>query len=456
MLSQLRATVTVVINLVSKIRLYDSLFAIKAANIDPALCVAEVATTFPLLERFVWMSSAYANAHLHWRNPDVDATAVDEMIYPLDDPESELAEIMESGESAAYLQEFFPSNYAYAKHLGERLLQSRFSGSGTGPKLNLPHLLIIRPSCVGPALREPSPGFEVLGSAPITTLMAFAIHESVNGNRVHPMPNRNGAEFKTLVNECPVDLFVNRILAHTAHGTQGCVHGVVTGENQLTLGDYWKEYASTQPRALQPEVEWVDEAKLLAQFHSRTTGIKDELFDSSFGPIPRAFSFLGASYMFDDSKTERLWKEMTQAERETLPLMVEGRHELACALRTRKKRSPIQIARELTKYGFFSSLEPQVPTMGTRSRGGGFQGEWTSPEAADTPATGKCKSKGKCKKDRARATGGDDHTVGGHRFPHGDGILNSVVGEYAHVYTELNGSLIEAWKRARAETTRQG
>lgn len=155
-LAKLRETVTVIINLASKTRLLDSLSTIKATNIDPALRVAEVATTFPLLERFVWTSSAYANTHLHWRDPNALLTAVGEVLYPLDSPERELAEIEASGDSRAHRQNFFSSDYGYAKHLTERLLLSRFRQLGVASRL--PHLLIVRPSCIGPALREPTPG----------------------------------------------------------------------------------------------------------------------------------------------------------------------------------------------------------------------------------------------------------------------------------------------------------
>ena len=449
-LTKLRESVTVVINLASKTRLCDSFSTIKATNIDPALCVAELATTFPLLERFVWMSSAYANANLHWNDPKAALTAVGELMYQLDsedNPERELAELEASGFSTAYQLNRFPSEYGYAKHLTERLLHSRFRGPSAGTK-RLPHLLIVRPSCIGPALREPFPGFEVLGSAPITTYITFTINESANGSGTHQLPNRNGTGFKTLANECPVDLLANRLLAHTAHGSQDIVHGVISEQNQLNFGDYWKEYVSAVPYALQPRVEWVDDASLLAQFQAGTTGNSDEVFDSGFGPVPRAFTFLGVSYRFDDHKTEDLWQGMTETEKEILPLRVEGKNELACALKVRKKRSPENIERELGRYGFFSSPEEEELDV--------YRGQLESDFLAEANMT-RVQFVGKDggKSSTIKAAGGiSGSKVGEHRFPR-PGVLGVVGTEHVEIVSGDVGRLIsEVLKREVAHETR--
>ncbi|KAI5779958.1 male sterility protein-domain-containing protein [Peziza echinospora] len=351
-LSALRENVTVIINLASNTRLTDTLASVKGTVIEPALCVAEVATTFSRLERFVWISSAYANAHLHWRDPQASLTAVVERMYPLsmgDSADAELAELDASGDSEAYRQNLFSSEFYYAKHLTERLLWARY-------RERLPHLLIVRPSCIGPALREPTPGFETLGTTPITTLMSFIVYGSANGTGAHHMPHRNGAKFQTLVNECPVDIVANRILAHAAHGTQGVTHAVVPGCSQLTLGDYHDEYLSTVPYRLRPKIDWIDDTALLAQMQARASQSgNDEILESEFGAVGNAFSFVGASYMFGDRKTTQLWQEMGEADRESLPLMVDGKNELLCALITRRKRPTAVIGRELTKYGFFAT-----------------------------------------------------------------------------------------------------
>ena len=440
-LTKLRESVSVVINLASKTRLCDSFSTIRATNIDPALCVAELATTFPLLERFVWMSSAYANANLHWSDPDAAFTAVREEVYHLDsedNPERELAEIEASGSSTAHQLNFFPSEYGYAKHLTERLLLSRFRGPSAGSR-RLPHLLIVRPSCIGPALREPFPGFEVLGSTPITTYITYTIRESANGSGTHQLPHRNGTGFKTLVNECPVDLLANRLLAHTAHGSQDIIHAVVSKQNQLNLGDYWKEYVSAVPYALQPRIEWVDDARLLAQFQARTTGTSDEVFDLDFGPVPRAFTFLGASYMFGDLKTEELWKGMAEIEQEILPVMVEGKDELACALRTRKKRSPPHIEKELGRYGFFCS--PEEEELGV------YHGHLESDYLAEANMTGVGKAGDKCP--TIKSVGGSSE--GEHRFPKHRGVVGAVGGSHAGIVSEDVGALISGvLKRAVA------
>jgi len=278
--------------------------------------------------------------------------------------------------------------------------------------------------------------------------MSSTILEAAKASGAHTLPNRNGSGFSTLVNECPVDLVTNRILAHTAHGTQGLVHAVVSGNNQLKFGDYWNEYLSTVPYALRPEIEWVSDAALLAQFHARATGsTKDEFLDVQFSPLSREFAFLGASYMFGDRKTKQLWEEMGEAEKEILPLLIDGRGELECALKTRKKRSTAVIGRQLTKYGFFSTPEGGLGALDGHQEAGFLTGANgveahlrgnTTVAIADVTNT--------------------NQAVGQHRFPQPLDVLGTAVGTHVEVVARDIGGLIEGVKRAVADamTRRQG
>ena len=109
-------------------------------NTLSALEVARLVSSFSNLHRFIQISTAYANAFL----PDQE---ISECIYPFYDPESELATILETGTSPHAKR--FPYPYAHSKHLSEQLLFSRFP--------DLP-VLVVRPSCVGSAVRKKGVG----------------------------------------------------------------------------------------------------------------------------------------------------------------------------------------------------------------------------------------------------------------------------------------------------------
>jgi len=359
-ISMLQQSCSVVYNLASKIRIVARLSDIKTTDIYPALRVAELAMTFPHCERFVWASSAYANGLLHWADPQALSTTVGEEFYEATAqgaPETELQEIEAGRLPEVFKQNFFSSEYAYAKHLTERLLQ-QYHTSG-----RLRHLLIIRPSCVGPALHEPFQGYEVMGSAPITTMMSHTIHRStsaVSGGVV--IPTRHDLRGNTHINECPVDILVNRMLAHTSVGTVGPVHAVAGGgrlDQILRLQDYWDEYMNhinrMEPR---PTVNWINDEALFKMWRGGQGG-KDGFFMTPLGPMPRGFAFLGASFLFEDSKSLNLWEQMrsyNQQDANTFPCTVQLA-ELQSALITRRVRTSAEIAKALHKSGFISPPE---------------------------------------------------------------------------------------------------
>lgn len=111
----------------------------------------------------------------------------------------------------------------------------RKSVDGAISKPKLPHLLILRPSLIGPALREPSPSLEILaiGSTPLSTLLGYSIY--VHRAQVWALPIRQKMGPNILVDECPVDLVTNRLLAHTSLATEGPVRAVI-GRGAHSLG----------------------------------------------------------------------------------------------------------------------------------------------------------------------------------------------------------------------------
>lgn len=352
----LQDTVSVILNLASKIRVLATLSEIKQTNIDSAFFVADFALKCSKLERFVWASSAYSNSHLHMQHDGTTITTVAEEIYPDDiaysphttpapeltpeqlaQTEEEYQSISETGTNSNYLSGKFMTSYTYAKHLTERLMLSRY-------RSKLPHLMIFRPTCIGPALFEPFPRYELLGSNPVTSIMSYSLSLP---NETMELPTNNPKDgFSSLIDEIPVDLCMNQLIAHTSAGTTGPVHAGVGAENCLTFGDYWREYLSSVPFSQRPNLKWIDDSIL------RTPEGQAGLV---MLPLLRLFSYTGASFDFVLGKTKRVWAGMGQKEREILPLMVDGREELEWALRLRKKRTGAAIVAEFKGSNFFTS-----------------------------------------------------------------------------------------------------
>lgn len=65
-LHDLQSKVSIYIHSASSINLKAGLKEMTSAVIDPSLAAAEMAMNFTHLERFVFVSTAYANGYLHW------------------------------------------------------------------------------------------------------------------------------------------------------------------------------------------------------------------------------------------------------------------------------------------------------------------------------------------------------------------------------------------------------
>lgn len=105
-LEQMEKEVQVIVNAAADISLVAPLKSVIESDCMPPLELARMATKFQRLEQFIQISTAYCNSFL----PD---GIVEERLYPLGDPESELNTARETG-STQYLSQF-PAPYYYAK-----------------------------------------------------------------------------------------------------------------------------------------------------------------------------------------------------------------------------------------------------------------------------------------------------------------------------------------------------
>ena len=305
-LASLRNRVSIFIHAASSISLRDGLPKMAASVVHPSLAAAKLALSFAHLERFVFVSTAYVNGFLHWDQSSANGfkgqeCVVEERIYPLRQPDHgadvELHNIVDFGTTPEHSHMPHPFAYSYVKHLTERLLLELFR------KEDREHqLLLFRPSCFGPAQQEPFPHFEVAGSSPGTTAMC-AIIASL------PVKARCASNLadpsKSTIDEVPVDVVVNRLVAHIAFGTSGCVHAVSGASGRRNFQDMYNAIARLRrPWWWHPALKWsngnLDSGKLCA--------------------LSNLYKVLGCSYLFREEKTERVWQLMSPSMRELWPL----------------------------------------------------------------------------------------------------------------------------------------
>lgn len=105
-LEQMEKEVQIIVNAAADISLVAPLKSVIESDCMPPLELARMATKFQRLEQLIQISTAYCNSFL----PD---GIVEEKLYPLGDPESELNTARETG-STQYLSQF-PAPYYYAK-----------------------------------------------------------------------------------------------------------------------------------------------------------------------------------------------------------------------------------------------------------------------------------------------------------------------------------------------------
>lgn len=326
--TSLQKTIKVVIHAASSINLEHNLAWLAPIIIQGTLNTAEFALGCKSLDRFVYISTAYANSYLHYLEPST-VPHISERIHslrkgidPYLDVEEEWLDLQESGTTPQYETTPFPFAYAYAKHLTERLLVNRFgtddatsqrSGSSSassssarlspippGPS-NAPKLLIIRPSIIGPAESPPAPGWQIATSAPVTCLLAFFLLTPATRLTFYSALSRPNND--AIIDEVPVDIVFNRIIWHTAAGTSGIVHA----NRELALCHSFGTYV----RSIQKlrRLPW----------DSRVVWEKDAA-SAKLCKISTLYQISGCTFDFDDSDTRSVWAAMTRKDRQAFPL----------------------------------------------------------------------------------------------------------------------------------------
>ncbi|KAH8432452.1 uncharacterized protein LDX57_010088 [Aspergillus melleus] len=230
-----RQDVQIVIHAASSINLTSNLTTLTPTVIRATETVAKFALTCRALTRFVYVSSAYANAHLGPRSEAIDVPIYEKVYNPCqqDTALTEWKDVQNIGTSWVYEAEDYPWAYAYAKHLTERLLSQWFGDASTAGTL-----LIIRPSIVGPAQKVPYPGYCVPSSTPSTSAAAAILLSTDPEMRITTRSPNPDAEIH--MDEVPVDVVADRLLSHLAVGTTGCVHAVSGERARMKYLEWWE------------------------------------------------------------------------------------------------------------------------------------------------------------------------------------------------------------------------
>ena len=308
-LQDLQSKVSIYIHSASSIKLKAGLREMTSIVVKPSLVAAEMALGFTHLERFVFVSTAYVNGHLHWL-PSGDSVIndcmVDERIYPLrtvtsdGDAQAELRNIKEFGTTPEYSCLSHPYAYSYTKHLTERLLLSKFEAAGCKDQL-----LVFRPSCIGPAEQEPFPRFEATGSTPLTTVTCAVI--MATPSKVLCPSNLVDPE-KATIDEVPVDIVVNRLVVHLAMGTSGCVHAV--------SGATHRRKTRKISEAMAENRSWWWGRPILTWCATSTP-------ERKLWSAAKLYKIWGCSYLFHQEKTVKVWKLMDPLMQRTWPLFTQ-------------------------------------------------------------------------------------------------------------------------------------
>lgn len=297
-------SVNIVIHAASRYNLRNSLWELSYPMIAPSLSLLQMALQFPHLQRFVFISSAYANAHL-WMASESSDVPVEERIYPLN-PEGEdlrqtWRDVQKTGTSREYESHDFPWPYAYAKHLAERLIMHKASEYNASEKM-----LILRPSVIGPADELPYPGFCTALSAPSSTAIAasYILHP---GRRIVLSSRCQNPNQEATVDEVPVDVVVDRLLVHVALGTVGCVHAVCGEDRRLALQDWWHAYKKERLLPWNAKPVWTSQS-----WHS-----------SDLHHMARIFKIIGTSFAFKEDKTVKILEKLDEDEKGSLKLFAD-------------------------------------------------------------------------------------------------------------------------------------
>lgn len=173
--------------------------------------------------------------------------------------------------------------YAYAKHFTERLLYKMFCNAGHPDKIMIP-----RPSIVCAAQKYPYPGFSIPLSTPSLMIAAgVALAPSV---KIRMSTRLENPETESTFDDVPVDVVVDRLLAHLVKISSTIVHAVGGKRSRYKFEVYWRQALQIRripwiPKLISTRLDW----------HS-----------PKIHPIPRIFKVIGTSFNFSEKGTERL------------------------------------------------------------------------------------------------------------------------------------------------------
>lgn len=295
----------VIIHSASSIALLKPLRKLVGPILTASDCLASLALGCTQLECFVFVSTAYCNAHLYADTDGKSPLEVQEVFYPLcredqdlkEDTDHEIREVYTEGSSAAYRAHDFPWGYSYVKHLTERHLRDRFTDANK-------RLFIIRPSIFEPAQCFPYRKFCIPMSTPhviCAAAAAFTLSRTIGcASRLDDPYNESSFDY------VPVDIVVDRILAHVAYGTHGPAHAV---GGPMSFRSSWERTIKARRIPWSAQIKWTAES-----WHSQAVH-----------PFARLYKMIGTSFDFSDSKTLDLWQQLSDRERAELHLFANKR-----------------------------------------------------------------------------------------------------------------------------------
>ncbi|KAJ5762473.1 male sterility protein-domain-containing protein [Penicillium nucicola] len=241
-LLQLQTQVTVVINSAGNVSLLQDLRGSISDNCVPHMALMNMCAQFTGIKIFLHISSAFVNSFL----PGGD---VGEQVYnaygdatDATDAHKDLQAILSTGSSN--LNSPFVAPYAHAKYIAERLMLE------TAP---LP-LLVVRPSNIGPAIRDPAPLYGIHMVIPIHTYVQCFLSSSTHAQSI--LNDKLSAQ--NILDEVPVDLVANTCLLHLAIGTTGVVHSAADLYVPRTLEDFRRKSSETLPANLMERLHKLD------------------------------------------------------------------------------------------------------------------------------------------------------------------------------------------------------
>ncbi|KAJ5933584.1 hypothetical protein N7454_005913 [Penicillium verhagenii] len=315
----LKESVNIVIHAASSINLGSAnLRKMSELVMSPTMFLADIALQMKYFLSFVFISTAYSNAHL-WTLSGKNDVTIDEFFYNLDaenkvsEPQKDVwehitrgateewIEVQHTGTNKVWKTFDFPWAYSYAKNLTERLLLQKF-----GEQHLLEKLLIVKPSIISPAKSCPYPGYARASSTPGA---GFVAGINISFGRQFRFASQASTPYESTLDEVPVDVVVDRTLMHLASGTSGIVHAVSGKKDRRSFFEDVMPYILSERR-----IPW----KVIPKRSSFDWHSKD------VHPVNKIFKLVGTSFDFKEEKTEKLWNALSDRDKSDLILFTDG------------------------------------------------------------------------------------------------------------------------------------